>query len=266
MSDWIGDGALIEVPESPPFSMAYKDIRQKFVEISGRYDLINPDTWEDNGADFYLNMGQRLVDRKLTSNKMFAKYPFELTIGQVIAKTLGLRSIKEVWIANVNGKTQLTYLPLNKFRNIFPEGSNLINQYTPLYYTPAVFRPFPDNLDDVTGLYDVEDLLLGNTHYSYNGVIVMPPPDGDYTLTILGLFYSPVLSATLSAGVWTQTKSYWTENEPYVLLEAALSRLATYAGNVTSAKEHKSAMDEDLLTLDFDSVEEELVGDMEMEG
>jgi hypothetical protein len=245
--------------------MEYWEIRKKFVEISGRYDLINPATWEDNGADFYLNMGQRVIDRQLDSKKMEARYPFSLTAGSVIVKTPGLRSVKEVWIANADGKAQLTYVPQNKFRGGFATESNLIDRGIPLYYTPATFRPFPDELTTVVGLYDVEDLLLSGTHYTYNGVIVMPPSDDDFTLTIWGLFYSPELSATLVGTTWTQTKSYWTENEPYTLLEAALSRLATYAGNITSAKEHKEAMLEDLRTLDFDAVEEMLTDDMEME-
>jgi hypothetical protein len=244
--------------------MDYYLIRQKFVEISGRYDLVDPITWEDNGADFYLNMGQKLLDRNLNSKKMEARYPFALTSGNIIVKTPGLRSIREVWIANEENKVQLTYVPLDQLRNAFAKESSLLDKTAPSYYSLASFRPFPDELITVTGLYDVEDLLLSGTHYTYNGIIVMPPPDEDYTLTIWGLFYSPALSATFTGGAWVQTKSYWTENEPETLLEAALSRLATFAGNLTSAKEHKEAMLEDLRDLDFDSVEESLLGDMEM--
>jgi len=244
--------------------MEYKDIRQKFIEISGRYDLINPDTWEDNGADFYLNLGQKLIDRSLADKKMLARYPFALTTGNIIVKTPNLRVIKEVWIANAEGKLQLTNVPLNDLRNNFAKESTLLDKGTPLYYSPAVFRPFPDELIPPAGLYDIDDLLLSGTHYTYNGIVVMPPPDNNYTLTIWGLFASPTLSATLTGAIWTQTKSYWTENEPQILLEAALSRLATYSGNVTSAKEYKEIMIEDLRTLEFDIVDEELVGDLEM--
>ena len=264
MSDWTGVGLPVDDLPTPLVGMEYKDIRQKFVEISGRYDLVNSETWEDNGADFYLNMGQRMLDRYTDSIKMYARYPFKLTTGTIIAKTPGLRSIKEVWIANVNGRAQLSPVPLDQLRKEFAKESNLLSTGIPSYYAPAVFRPFPDDLTSVTDLYDVEDLLLSGTHYTYNGVIVMPPPAEDYTLTIWGLFYSPALSAILSGTAWTQTKSYWTENEPATLLEAALSRLATFAGNITSAKEHKEAMLEDLRALDFDAVDEMLVGDMEM--
>lgn len=246
--------------------MEYWEIRKKFVEISGRYDLVDPTTWEDNGADFYLNMGQKVLDRYTDSKKAIARYPFELTSGIIIVKTPGIRSIREVWIANADGKRRLACIPTDQFRWGFAKESNLLETGAPLYYTPAIFRSFPDELISVTGLYDVEDLLLAGTHYTYNGIIVMPPPDGTYTITIWGLFYSPILSASLVNASWVQTKSYWTEDEPETLLEAALSRLATFAGNVTSAKEHKEAMLEDLRNIDFDAVDEGLVGDMEMEG
>ena len=52
--------------------MNYKDVRDKFVEISGRYDLITA-TNEDNGADFFLNAGQKYLDRFLDAGKAIAR-------------------------------------------------------------------------------------------------------------------------------------------------------------------------------------------------
>ena len=37
-------------------------IRQKFRTLSGRHDLVESDG-SDNGADFYINAGQRHLDR-----------------------------------------------------------------------------------------------------------------------------------------------------------------------------------------------------------
>lgn len=39
------------------------DIRKDFVMRSGRYDLATPE-WEDNGADFFIRAGQRMLDKK----------------------------------------------------------------------------------------------------------------------------------------------------------------------------------------------------------
>lgn len=39
------------------------EIRKDFVMRSGRYDLATPE-WEDNGADFFIRAGQRMLDKK----------------------------------------------------------------------------------------------------------------------------------------------------------------------------------------------------------
>jgi hypothetical protein len=146
-----------------------------------------------------------------------------------------------------------------------------VTQGQPEYYAPAIFRPAPDTLVTTTGLYDIADLLTYNAvapaqHFNYHGIVIMPPPDVAYTVTIWGLFYSPTLSATLSGSTWTQVKSYWTEVHPEVLIEAALFKLEGFYRNTDGAKDFKATLMEDVSGLDHDSVEEDLVGDMQMGG
>lgn len=251
--------------------MDYKDVRTKFAELSGRYDLILP-TYEDNGADFFINAGQKWLDRLLDTGKMWARYPVIMTVGQYIAKTVGLRAIKEVWIADSDGyKYQLEPTSTKLMREYYDEEATTLTTGTPEYYCPAVFRPYPDTLNSTTGMVDVADLLLYDAtapakHFNYDGVIIMPPVDGTYTLSIWGLFYSPTLTATLSAGTWTQVKSFWTEVHPETLIAAALFKLESFYRNTEGAKDYKGAVMEDVTGLDFDSVEQDLVGNMQMGG
>ena len=250
--------------------MDYKDLRDKFVELSGRYDLVKS-TGEDDGADFFINAGQKSLDRMLVSNKMWARYPVILTAGTIIAKTTGIRAIKEVWVADSDGKSQLVPTTLQMLREYYDEESGNIDQGTPAYYAPALFRPAPDTLASTTGMYDVEDLLLYNAaapamHFNYDGVIVMPPPDTTYTLTIWGLFYSPTLSATLAASVWTQTKSFWCEVHPSTLIKAALKELESFYRNTEGTKDYNNSLMDDVRGMDYDDVEGDLVGDMQMGG
>jgi len=251
--------------------MDYKDIRWKFIEVSGRYDLINPTTQEDDGADFYLNAGQRYLDRLLDTGKMNARYPVIVTAGIIVVKTIGLRAVREVWAANADGKVQLIPESLQKLRTEYSEESSGIAQACPKYYAPGFFRPYPDTLASVAGMYNVEDLLLFSVgppsqHFNYNGIVIMPPPDGTYTIEILGLFYSPTLSATLAAEVWTQTRSYWTEAQPDTLIAAALFKVDSLYKNVDAAKEYRALVMDDVLGLDRDTVEEDLTGNMQMGG
>lgn len=246
---------------------SYLTIRNKFVELSGRYDLINNDQ-TDNGADFFLNAGQKYLDRMMSSGKAMARYPLQLTAGVYVAYCAGLRAVKEVWIADVDGKTQLEPVSMNWLRNEYSESFATVPYGVPKYYAPAVFRPFPDTATggDLTGMYDTGDLLVDGTHFQMNGIVIMPPPETPYTLSIFGLFYSPTLYATLAAGVWTQSASYWTEVHPDTLIAAALFKLEGFYRNSEGAKDFKATVMDDVTGLDHDLVEEELAGSLQMGG
>lgn len=250
--------------------MEYKDIRRKFVEISGRYDLVNTD-WTDNGADFFLNLGQRYLDRMFDEGGSIARYPVIMTVGQFIAKTVGIRAIHEVWAANADGKFQLEAWTLAGLKEEYSEEFSSVTSGQPTYFAPAILRPAPDTLASVAGMYNVSDLLVYNPtapaqHFNYNGVVVMPPVDQTYTIELLGLFYSPTLSATLSGTVWTQTMSFWSEVHPEVLIAAAIYRMHSLYNNTGAAADYKSMLFEDLTNLDRDLAEQMLIGDLKLEG
>lgn len=253
--------------------MDYKDIREKFVKLSGRYDLIKTNK-TDNGADFFINAGQRFLDRMQGSGKMQARYTAALAVGQILVYTAGLRAIKGVWISNSDGMSSLTVATLEQLREYYGQKLSEVDQGTPAYYAPAVLRPYPDTATaaSLTGLYDTEDLILYTStpsitgHWTYNGIVVMPPSDQARTVQIWGLFYSPTLSATLAGSTWTQTKSFWTEQHPEILLKASLYELEVFYRNSEGAKDWQAAMGLDITGLDHDFVEEEMAGESQMGG
>lgn len=250
--------------------MDYVDVRKKFAELSGRWDLLTA-TYEDDGADFFLNAGQKFLDRLLSDGKMIASYPVIVAAGTFIVKSVGIRAIKEVWVGNVDGKYQLLPDTLQKMKTEYSEEFSSVPQGAPIYYAPALLRPYPDTLASTTGMYNVSDLLLYNAtapaqHFNYDGIVIMPPPDGTYTVEIVGLFYSPTLSATLANAVWTQTRSYWTEVHPEVLLKAAIYQLHGLYHNTSGAADYKALALEDVTGIDRDAVEEMLTGSLTMGG
>lgn len=250
--------------------MDYVDVRKKFAELSGRWDLLTA-TYEDAGADFFLNAGQKYLDHLLDAGKMIGRYPVIVTAGAYVVKTIGLRAIKEVWAANAGGKFQLLPDILQKIKTEYSEDLSSIHQGVPRYYAPAIFRPFPDTLASTVGMHSVGDLLLFSAsapaqHFNYDGIVIMPPSDGTYTIEIVGLFYSPTLSATLSGSVWTQAKSFWTEVHPDILLSAAIYKLHALYHNTSAAADYKVLVLEDILGLDKDIVERDLVGYLQMGG
>lgn len=249
-------------------AMDYMYIRKKFVELSGRYDLVNAN-WTDNGADFFLNEGQMFLDRSSDIMKASAKNVQAITAGTIIMKTIGLRTAKEVWAGtSVDGLIPLVKRTLLSLKEEFGEQLSSVDQGTPAYFAPCAFRPYPDTTTALSwsGYYDIDDLVLDNTHYTYRGIIITPPPDKTYYVSIVGLFYSPTLSATLSGSTWTQTKSYWSENHPGILIQAGLLKLEAFYRNTEGVKDWKYSLDLDLVGLDKDEAADVAVDADQMEG
>jgi len=242
--------------------MEYYLLRKKFCELSGRYDLINSDL-SDNGADFFINSGQAHLDRLQNTGGVQAKDVQSVAAGTIKVYSVGLRTVKEVWIGNsTDGLTQLKKATLNYLRTEYGEQLGDVDKSTPEWYAPAVFRPYEDTdtTTSLSGFYDIDDLILHGTvpnHFTYSGIILAPPPDTTMYVSIYGLYYSPTLSATVSAGVWTQTKSFWSEVFPDMLIMAALYRMETFYRNTEGAKDYKSALMVDVTDMDKDFAEQE---------
>ena len=253
--------------------MDYYLIRKKFCELSGRYDLMNSD-YTDNGADFFINAGQSYLDRLQNTGKMQAKNVQSVAAGTIKVYIAGLRAIHRVWAGNTtDGLIELQKAPdIAYLRSLYGEQLSGIDQGSPEWYAPAIFRPFVDTSSTTTlsGYYDIDDLILptGATpvHYTYTGIIIMPPPDATYYISMYGLFYSPTLSATYSAPDWTQTKSYWSEVFPDTLIQAGLFKLESFYRNTEGKKDYHDNLMDDILGLDKDMAEEEAAGITEMGG
>ncbi|MFA5380300.1 MAG: hypothetical protein WC455_31350, partial [Dehalococcoidia bacterium] len=98
--------------------MDYRDLRKKFVELSGRYDLIKANE-TDNGADFFINAGQKILDRMQDSGKAKARYTVSLAAGTILVYTAGLRAIKGVWVSSSDGMTALKPCTLEEMREYY---------------------------------------------------------------------------------------------------------------------------------------------------
>jgi len=248
--------------------MEYKDIRKKFVELSGRYDLVNPD-WTDNGADFFFDAGQKMLDMMQDSKKMQAKNIQLVTAGTILVKTAGLRSIIEVKVGTTTaGLVPLERKTLSELKGYYEKELSDVDQGEPAYFAPTSLRPYPDATTALAwaSYYDADDVTLGDAHYTYEGLIIMPPPDGSYYVSIYGLYYSPTLAATCASGVWTQTKSFWSELFPALLIQAAMYQLEVFYRNADGAKDWDMAIGKTMTQIDFDAAHGESVDINQMQG
>ena len=135
-----------------------------------------------------------------------------------------------------------------------------IDTGTPLYWTPTYQRlsaeqdalrdQGKDSVDFALQFtYDHRDILFGEKH-EYRGITIMPPPDEKYTVIVEGLFYSAVLSSA-------SDKSWWSVNNPEVLVHAAGYLLESFYRNTEGMKDWMLSLEQDAVGLDFDIVEEE---------
>lgn len=75
------------------------NLRTQWVEKNGRYDLVIDTTnYADNGANFYLQVGQRILDAIFPVRKQPGKLVIDLATGQSSLLMKHLRSIDSVYI------------------------------------------------------------------------------------------------------------------------------------------------------------------------
>jgi len=243
--------------------MNYGEVRAKFVELTGRDDLVNEDG-TDNGADFFIHKGQRHLDRVYYSQKSQARVFKKVESGDYGILFNDCRSVLQVWIANTTGRIELTKKTNDWFRSEYTSVQYQdLDVGLPRYYMLGMFRTQPDmesmsaeDLDAIMGYLDVPM----SEGFVWNGILFMPPADGDYMVEVLGYFYSPQLTSNTA-------ENFWTANHPETLIKAALYEMEGFYRNTEGLKDASGFLMGDTVELDKDVVEEEMAGfDMEMEG
>jgi len=120
-------------------------IRTQFIKENGRYDLVVDTTnYADNGADYYIQAGQRFLDNRQPTPKSIKRYQVDIVSGDIFAKVLNLRAIKEVWVMDGDGRYQLIKKPLGWIRDYYAEASANVATGEPLYYNETVIGLSPD--------------------------------------------------------------------------------------------------------------------------
>ena len=237
-------------------------IRRKFVEISGRYDLIVDTTdWADNGADFFINAGQRFLDRLEDLPKMLGRVFRMASNGDYGITFQECRSIKEVWVADTTDRWELEKVSMRKFRrDCFNEPISSIQTGEPYVYTPAMLRIVPDRItaDNLELIVGYADVMLGD-NATYRGIVWMPPADGDYQVEVVGHFYSPELESDLHT-------SFWSEVHPMALIQGAMAMLEMSYRNTQGFNDAVRAINALVTSVGFDAVEEEISSVVRMEG
>lgn len=205
-------------------------VRQKLVKDSGHYNLVvdgmNSD-WTDNGANDLINQGQRWLDRKFEYDKQQAWYTQVLSQGQSLLTFAKARYIERVQIATTtDGRIELdrkNFFDLQTEYKTVPLSS--VEESQPLYWCPLVPGLAPELYSETSGslttdgVVDIDFYQYGN-HYLTSAIMILPPPEQDYTVKVLARWLSKELSDDADV-------SFWSVNAPELLVRAARLQLET---------------------------------------
>jgi hypothetical protein len=236
-------------------------IRTQFAKISGRYDLVNPSTFADAGADFYIQQGQRSLERRLNINPTVAKFYNDLTTGQYKVSISNCRAIQEVWILSSESRTEVKRLGDYDLRAIHQQ--YVSNMYTsplstmetgrPSHYYLTNLRRTPEDNDGSTDSSTISSYI--DTSYPYDpastGIILFPRCDEAYGIEIKGIFYSPILSSDEDSNVWAS-------NYPTLLIWSALRELEIMFRGSKTASSWESLIEGELVGIEKDAIEQEI--------
>jgi hypothetical protein len=226
------------------------ETREKFRNISGRYDLVNKDL-SDNGADYFINEGSKWLDRKTETTKSWGSYPIIRPIDSWYVQFQFARSVKEVWMTTLNGRFQLEKKSiqdlLSTYLNTAP--SQWISG-TPTYYAPALTRLIPE----VKTPADIASLsafigVINPASNEYNAILLNSPIDSQALFEVVGLFYSKVLILDTDENFWSQVHSL-------LLIQAAILQTYIISGNRSMMTTYINNLDDQLKDLDMDLVDQ----------
>lgn len=163
--------------------MPLLDIRKKFIEFTGRYDLVvDDDEWADNGADFFIRSGQKWLDRFGHIYKAEARVYQPLNSGDWFT-TIPSRTIREVWISDEEGnKWQLKKQEYKHIRKCFPYDPGKLDPSRPKWYAITPIRTIGE-VDNLT-IFDVYDNVVYSNQYYVEYVTLRNSIDDVYTLLI----------------------------------------------------------------------------------
>jgi hypothetical protein len=226
------------------------EFREKFREVSGRFDLVNDD-FTDNGADFYINEGRKFLDRLDETQKSWAVAYRFMEIDGFAVHFQDCRAIKEVWAATTSARWQLEKKDLPDliagYMTTLPSG---MTSGTPLYYSPAITRFIPENLsaEDFESFLGYVDVSAGNA-YGFNSILIMAPTDEKLSIEVKGLFYSHPLTEETD-------ENYWTVSNPMLLIMSTMRQIEVINRNTQGVNDWSNSIAIEAKQLGMDMVEE----------
>ncbi len=238
-------------------------LRTKFREVSGRFDLVNAD-FSDNGSDFFINEGRKFLDRLDETQKSLGSAFKIVEVGSWYATFQHCRAIRSIWAAILgadSGRWKLEKKNLQDLMEGFLSGlPSSRDTGNPLYYSPCITRYIPEDatVENIESFLGYVDVPAGDAH-GYNSILLSVPVSARTVITINGLFYSAELTND-------EDKNYWSDVHPLLLISAAMRQIEVINRNTQGLNDWTNAIATEMQQLGFDLVEEQIAEVSQMEG
>lgn len=222
------------------------EIRTLLVQQTGKYHLVTDyeaGTYTDNGADFYINAGQRRIDDMFAFKKDAAWYYNVLAAGSTFVQLNSARYVEEVWMEDrlsPRGRTKLEHKSEAWMREEYPTLPDSANTNgTPKYWASVnVGLPpteFTAHMTRITAATKANPCVITSAAHGFvNG-------DTVYINNVVGMTELNGLSFTV-AGATTDT---------FQLSGINSTAYTTYVSGGTAATSANYATVEDYDTLMF---------------
>ena len=263
---------------NPSTTSGLRKVRLATANSSGRMDLVTA-AGADNGMNWFINAGQRMLDDMLGINKATNKYIVEMPAGGQVISMNHCKAVQEVWTGVEGAYNRLIKRSSKELRETYGDNSvtllgspvpgNINIAYdrsicgSPSYYALLINALTPEqNKFPFTGKNtshkDAIGLIYGD-HYTSISVLLVPATDTALTVTIVGQFYSPDLVNDID-------KSFWTEVYPHLLVEATCYQIESSLRNSEGMKDKMIAINMQLAGIDKQMALEESVDITALEG
>lgn len=236
--------------------MTLLEIRTKFIELSGRYDLItDTESYQDAGADFFILSGQRWLDRTFEVLKSSANFYATLAHGSWYVLIPECRVIKGVWVTNTTGVIgELKSLSYERMRRCYTQTP--IEPGCPHFYAPCSIRTHPEVAGQLTvppGTIVMED------NFPYNAIVLNVPVNEGVQIQVQGYFYqTPLVNDT--------DQNFWSTQHPWILVLAAMRAMEIAQRNREGVADWETAIRSEMLGLEYDYVDQVSFPVKQMEG
>lgn len=208
--------------------------RAKFKTLTGNYSLVNSDG-SDNGADYFLNQGQKWLDDNYYQYKADQVSIHSVDAGDYLILLRYLKYIEPGGVTLVNSSGEISILSEVSIDDINYNFETPSMQGTgePSYWTYAPIRLAPlqqDYIQATVDAVDGTDVIQVGDSTPYVGILLTPTADATYSIQIRARFYeAPLVDDT--------DVSFWTTNHSYPWLLASIGTYYISLGNAKGAAE-----------------------------